>query len=32
VDTKHGWPNESRGGTTITSSGGMTTVTYIHQP
>jgi len=29
---KHGWPDETRGGTTITSEGGVTTVTHIHQP
>jgi hypothetical protein len=29
---KHGWPNESRSGTTVTSSNGITTVTHIHQP
>jgi hypothetical protein len=29
---KHGWPDETRGGTTVTSDGGVTTVTHIHQP
>jgi hypothetical protein len=28
---KHGWPEESRGRMTVTSEGGVTTVTHIHQ-
>ena len=29
---KHGWPDETRGQTTVTSDGGVTTVTHVHQP
>jgi hypothetical protein len=32
VDRKHGWPNETRGATTVTGDGGVTTVTHVHQP
>jgi hypothetical protein len=29
---KRGWPDESRGQTTVTGDGSMTTVTHVHRP